>query len=143
MKKSAEIGDVAFWEYDKFPFLLCGEITKIYDNGYVKTREFGGMIFNPVFFMEKEKGYELKNKLNELLHEFTKTNRDLQDTFVEKRDKLIQKYQAVDNQKQSPSERILYECVGCHHLYEEKVSSCDCMKNQNNEYREWIANPKG
>ena len=37
----------------------------------------------------------------------------------------------------------LYECVGCGHLYQQIVSQCDCMENNDNVYREWIAAPKG
>lgn len=31
----------------------------------------------------------------------------------------------------------------CGHLHGEKVSSCDCMENDANEYNEWTAAPKG
>ena len=48
----------------------------------------------------------------------------------------------LNQELQSKKEiRTLYECRGCGHLYDEKVSSCDCMENSANEYNEWTASP--
>jgi hypothetical protein len=38
--------------------------------------------------------------------------------------------------------RTLYECTGCGHLHNERVSSCDCIENPGNTYNLWTASPE-
>jgi hypothetical protein len=38
--------------------------------------------------------------------------------------------------------RTLYECTGCGHLHNERVSSCDCRENPGNTYNLWTAAPE-
>jgi len=41
---------------------------------------------------------------------------------------------------QVDTSQTLYECVG-KHLYQIKQTSCDCLQNPSNQYREWVAQP--
>ena len=46
-------------------------------------------------------------------------------------------------QASEPAEkRTLYECTGCGHLHNERVSSCDCMENPGRTYNLWTAAPE-
>lgn len=39
-------------------------------------------------------------------------------------------------------ETILYQCIGCLHLYETNKVSCDCMENPNKIFCTFVAVPK-
>lgn len=40
------------------------------------------------------------------------------------------------------SKVTLYECLSCGHMYQQKVTSCDCTVGEKTKYRRWIAFPK-
>ena len=57
----------AFWKYDKFPYVLGGTVTKMRNDGYVETVEFGvGYAFKPVKILPLEAGKQLLMQLNQL-----------------------------------------------------------------------------
>ncbi len=62
-----EIDRMAFWYYDEYPYILCGQIISRRNDGCVETKEYGnGFWFNPKFIMEYNDGLKLKEKLHEL-----------------------------------------------------------------------------
>jgi predicted DNA-binding antitoxin AbrB/MazE fold protein len=54
---------MAFWKYDRFPYLLCGTITSTGINGYVRIKEYGNGSFKPEFILNMEEGQKLKTDL--------------------------------------------------------------------------------
>lgn len=60
-------GCVAFWPYDKFPFILGGHITEMNERGAVETREYGpGFFFKPIKILPAKAGEAALAKLEEL-----------------------------------------------------------------------------
>jgi hypothetical protein len=53
----------AFWEYDLFPYLLCGKIVGS-RCGLLKIEGYGEYLFKPKFILPPEKGKELAQQLN-------------------------------------------------------------------------------
>lgn len=54
----------AFWDYDTYPYFLCGTVTKMRDDGLVSVKEFGGAMFKPVLILPVNAGKRLKEKLD-------------------------------------------------------------------------------
>ena len=66
LKEGDHIGHMAFWEYDRFPYLLHGVITQE-RNGRVETEGYGpGNWFTPKFILPLEQGKNLSQKINAL-----------------------------------------------------------------------------
>ena len=62
----------AFWKYDQFPYLLGGTVTKLTDEGWVETIEYGpGNRFLAVKILPVGAGKKLNEKLRRM-----KTDRD-------------------------------------------------------------------
>lgn len=54
----------AFWKYDMFPYLLGGTITKMRDDGYIQTVEYGpGNYFKAIKILPLKAGKQLQDKL--------------------------------------------------------------------------------
>ena len=62
-------GLFAFWKYDQFPYLLGGNVEKVFENGLVKIKEYNST-FRPVLILPKENGEMLKAKLEDLRAEY-------------------------------------------------------------------------
>lgn len=56
----------AFWRYDRFPFVLGGEVIEMYDDGHVTAKGYTGMMFRPIKILPLEAGKTLKKKLDDL-----------------------------------------------------------------------------
>lgn len=66
-RRGGPVGQYAFWNYDHFPYLLGGQITKIREGGAVQTVEYGqGNWFHPVTIRPLAKGKAIMAKLKEL-----------------------------------------------------------------------------
>lgn len=69
---------MAFWQYDRYPYLLCGTITAMREDGLVKTKEFGqGSLFRPVLILPIDTGLKLKSELERLEQEHIKETKEL------------------------------------------------------------------
>lgn len=65
--------EYAFWKYDLFPYMLGGTVTGFSKGGLVETEEFGrGHYFKPIVFTSKQKGKEMRNKLETLAEQRNK-----------------------------------------------------------------------
>jgi hypothetical protein len=74
-RKDAQIvkGLIAFWSYDSPPYVLSGTITRIDDQGYVETTEYGaGHWFKPSRILPEKAGKELRRDLEEALVSYKK-----------------------------------------------------------------------
>ena len=57
----------AFWRYSSYPYVLGGTITKMRDDGFVETVEYGpGRGFNPVKILPLAQGKALMAKIEAL-----------------------------------------------------------------------------
>lgn len=83
---------MAFWSYDVFPYLLSSEVVKITPDGYVKTIDYGDKCFKPVLLLPLEEGEKVLRDLILLRNEFEASQRELLDSFKEKRKKLLSRY---------------------------------------------------
>ena len=67
----ANVGLMAFWRYDLFPFVLCGKIVTMKGNGMVETEEYGrGQWFKPFQILPWVDGAVLKRELEELTDKY-------------------------------------------------------------------------
>ncbi len=57
---------MAFWPYDKFPYILCGEIEKFYSYGKVMVTGYSGLLIKPSLILEYEEGEEIQTKLKNI-----------------------------------------------------------------------------
>ena len=69
---------------------------------------------------------------------------DDKDSFEECERKLnmLLDYEIDVNEYFRDGKVILWECVGCLHLYQDAPRSCDCLDNPNGIYNEFVAYPK-
>ena len=56
----------AFWRYDQFPYVLGAEIEYINDDGFVRAKGFGGMMFRPIKIVPIAAGEQINAKLKKL-----------------------------------------------------------------------------
>lgn len=57
----------AFWRYDRFPYVLGGEIVRWREDGAVETKGFGpGQWFHPIKILPVEAGKKLRAELEAL-----------------------------------------------------------------------------
>jgi len=57
----------AFWRYDLYPFILCGEVTRVTDTGAVETVEYGkGFLFQPILIVPYDVGTKMRERLRDL-----------------------------------------------------------------------------
>lgn len=49
----------AFWPYDRFPYLLAGEVLEQLPDGRVKVKGYSGMIFTPVYMASGRAGEKM------------------------------------------------------------------------------------
>jgi hypothetical protein len=59
----------AFWEYDQYPFVLSGTVTRITDQGF-QTKQYGNYNFSPIFVLPDEDGDAVEAKLEELTNQY-------------------------------------------------------------------------
>ena len=63
MKKTNK--DYAFWKYDRFPFVLGGEVTGFRGDGWVETENYGwGCYFKPIKIVPLEDGLAMQEELD-------------------------------------------------------------------------------
>lgn len=94
---SPKVGDFGFWNNDRFPYLLCGQITKVLkesdSNGYIETTNFGkGSYFRLKFSLDAARGKELRNKLNKLEEKKDKALKSLEASFQKGLESLLSNY---------------------------------------------------
>ncbi len=76
---------IAFWEYDKYPYCLGGNVTKITDNGDVEIEQYGkGRYFCPIKILPENKGIEVLKILSSLKDEYDEEKEQLKDKFISK-----------------------------------------------------------
>lgn len=61
----------AFWKYDRAPFLLGDEVSKVYEDGSVSVVKYSYR-FKPVLIVPLEKGIKLQKKLNKANAKYNK-----------------------------------------------------------------------
>ena len=83
---------MAFWEYDQYPFLLCGEIELFRDDGKVRVINYGGAIFKPKFILPYGVGLELSECLTILKNRHIKSLENLKIASQNEINALIGKY---------------------------------------------------
>ncbi len=69
MKKNqkSKVGQIAFWLYDTFPGFVSGEITYVYSDGIVETKEYGrGYRFTPWIVLPQKQAEAFQLKLLQL-----------------------------------------------------------------------------
>lgn len=54
----------AFWNYDTYPYFLCGTVAKMDDDGLVSIKEYGFARFKPVLILPVNAGKRLQKKLD-------------------------------------------------------------------------------
>jgi hypothetical protein len=59
---------MAFWENDRFPFLLHGEVDRFVDEpgGGVKMKDWGGAVFRPLFVVPYNRGENIVQMLRRM-----------------------------------------------------------------------------
>ena len=57
---------MAFWSYDQFPFVLWGEVDGFTDEGLVKAKNYGTMLFKPLYIVPKDVGLLLVEDIDKL-----------------------------------------------------------------------------
>ena len=73
---------MAFWRYDCFPFVLCGKIVMMKNDGRVETEEFGrGSWFKPFKIVPYDEGLMIKNKLAALEKRYNSELKKFKDEF--------------------------------------------------------------
>ena len=75
MQESLEL--MAFWKYDIFPYILCGKVTKMHKNGRVSAKGFEGYTFQPLMVMPYELGLSIKEKINQISHQYNIEKKEL------------------------------------------------------------------
>lgn len=83
---------MAFWKYDRFPYLLCGTIEEILDTGLAKIKEYGHGCFRPTFILPLEPGLKLKAELEALEKDHLSRMKRVQKESDEKLNLLTKKY---------------------------------------------------
>lgn len=53
----------AFWPYDRFPYILAGEVLEQMPDGRVKVKGYSGMIFAPVYIASGRAGENMAREL--------------------------------------------------------------------------------
>ncbi len=53
----------AFWSYDRFPYMLAGEVSEQLADGRVKVKNYTGMIFTPVYMASGEAGVRMAREV--------------------------------------------------------------------------------
>lgn len=73
----------AFWRYDKFPFVLGGQVTDIYDDGRVEIQGFGRNTtgFQPLIIFPLKEGLALQTRFNEMKTRYDRIMSDVNTTF--------------------------------------------------------------
>lgn len=80
----------AFWRYDQFPYVLCGPIMDMRDDGCVTVDGYGkGYWFAPFKILPEESGRELRAKLTQLEDDYKIAMDKLHQENVAKLKKLL------------------------------------------------------
>lgn len=66
----------AFWRYDRFPFVLGGEVLGIDDEGFVHVRGYDGMRFRPLKIVTAAAGERINESLESLRAAEAKARRE-------------------------------------------------------------------
>jgi hypothetical protein len=83
---------MAFWKYDRFPYLLCGVIDEVRDDGLVKIGSYGNALFRPQFIIPEEAGLKLKEQLNILEAKHEQDLKAVLENNKEEANKLLSKF---------------------------------------------------
>ncbi len=63
----------AFWRYDRPPYLLCGEVVEIKEDGSIRVKGYGSACFTKesvVKIVPIEKGIKLEKKLKKAMYKY-------------------------------------------------------------------------
>ena len=82
----------AFWSYGSYPYVLGGTVTRMREDGYVETKEYGpGAWFKPVKLLPLDAGKELNAKLRALDANYTKSLAAFQAGWNDEAKRLFEK----------------------------------------------------
>jgi len=73
---------MAFWGYDKKPYLLCGEVVSFDKKGNAYIKEYGGY-FKPVLILPYSEGLELSKELKNMAERYDEKIKELNRDFSE------------------------------------------------------------
>lgn len=79
----------AFWEYDKFPYVLGSEVLDMRPDGRVEVKGYAGFAFKPIKLLPLAAGRELCEKLGVLEEEYLTERATLTRKFKLKLDRLF------------------------------------------------------
>lgn len=82
----------AFWEYDRYPYLLSGPVKRITDEGYATVDNYGGATFRHNFVLNAKQGKSLQFELDVLEAKFSKEKEELTKIYKEKLDNVLKKF---------------------------------------------------
>lgn len=79
----------AFWEYDKFPYVLGAEIQETLGNGKILTKKYPGFSFKPKKILPCKEGRAKHKKLEDLSREYKNELDNLHKKYCEKANSII------------------------------------------------------
>jgi len=83
---------IAFWKYDKYPFLLSSEVVEFLSDGNVKTKQYKGMVMVPTHILVKPLGDKYASALRDLTEERVIAQQNLNKTFNDKLEVINKEY---------------------------------------------------
>jgi hypothetical protein len=86
----------AFWEYDHFPYVLGGEVTKMDDRGRVETVEYGpGFRFTPFKILPLDAGRNLMAQIKHIAAQYETSARKLRERKLKEVTNLLPELKRV------------------------------------------------
>lgn len=81
-QKKVRPGDWAFWSYDRFPYVLSGQIKEVRKDGVVFCTTYDGMGFRPFHTERGEEGMFMHNALQRLEAKMNEAKRNVHDDMA-------------------------------------------------------------
>ncbi len=82
---------MAFWKYDLFPYMLCGEIERFNDNGTIVPKGYNRMSFKPIAIIPGMAGEGAAEKLGRVREEYDINQKALKNTYAKKAKQIIER----------------------------------------------------
>jgi hypothetical protein len=99
-KKSKGGKLIAFWPYDRYPYVLSGTVLKVNEYGNVETEEYGkGYFFQPLLILPARAGKALQAELKQLEKEYHNEIAKVSGKYMAMRD-FILRHNGVKNPKE-------------------------------------------
>jgi len=68
----ADVPEIAFWNYDQYPYTLYGTVVKKFEDDIIQVKEFGGCSFKTKFVCHEPEAKVIISELNHLEKEYKK-----------------------------------------------------------------------